>query len=38
MINETSCLTSCLMSQMDAVLGGDIDEFVVGYHRWKAAQ
>ena len=23
---------------VDAVLGGDIDEFVVGYHRWKAAQ
>ena len=23
---------------VDAVLGGDIDEFVIGYHRWKAAQ
>jgi peptide chain release factor 2 len=20
---------------VDAVLGGDIDEFVVGYHRWR---
>ena len=23
---------------VDAVLGGEIDEFVIGYHRWKAAQ
>lgn len=23
---------------VDAVLGGDLDEFVIGYHRWKAAQ
>ncbi len=23
---------------VDAVLGGDIDEFVVGYHKWKASQ
>ncbi|MBR0404892.1 MAG: peptide chain release factor 2 [Eggerthellaceae bacterium] len=23
---------------VDAVLGGDIDEFVVGYHKWNAAQ
>ena len=23
---------------VDAVLGGDIEEFVLGYHRWKAAQ
>lgn len=23
---------------VDAVLDGDIDEFVIGYHRWKAAQ
>lgn len=23
---------------VDAVLGGEIDEFVVGYHKWKAAQ
>ena len=23
---------------VDAVLGGDIDQFVVGYHKWKASQ
>ena len=23
---------------VDAVLGGEIEEFVIGYHRWKAAQ
>lgn len=23
---------------VDAVLGGDIDEFVVGYHRWRVGQ
>lgn len=23
---------------VDAVLDGDIDEFVIGYHRWKASQ
>lgn len=23
---------------VDAVLGGDIDEFVVGYHRWRVSQ
>ena len=23
---------------VDAVLGGEIDEFVIGYHHWKAAQ
>ena len=23
---------------VDAVLSGDIDEFVIGYHRWKASQ
>ncbi len=23
---------------VDAVLGGDIEEFVLGYHRWRAAQ
>ncbi len=23
---------------VDAVLGGDIDEFVIGYHKWKASQ
>jgi peptide chain release factor 2 len=25
-------------SNVDNVLDGDIDEFVIGYHRWKAAQ
>lgn len=25
-------------SNVDAVLDGDIEEFVVGYHRWQAAQ
>ena len=25
-------------SNVDAVLDGDIDEFVVGYHRWRVAQ
>ena len=25
-------------SNVDAVLAGDIDEFVVGYHKWKASQ
>lgn len=25
-------------SNVDAVLDGDIEEFVVGYHRWKASQ
>ena len=23
---------------VDAVLGGDLDEFVIGYHRWRVAQ
>lgn len=23
---------------VDAVLGGDIDEFVIGFHKWKASQ
>lgn len=23
---------------VDAVLGGEIDEFVIGYHKWKASQ
>ena len=23
---------------VDAVLGGDIDQFVIGYHKWKASQ
>ena len=22
---------------VDAVLGGDIDEFVVGYHKWRVS-
>ncbi len=25
-------------SNVDAALDGDIDEFVIGYHRWKASQ
>ena len=25
-------------SNVDAVLDGDIDEFVVGYHRWRVSQ
>ena len=23
---------------VDAVLGGDIEEFVIAYHKWRAAQ
>lgn len=25
-------------SNVDAVLGGDLDEFVVGYHKWRVSQ
>ena len=25
-------------SNVDAVLGGDLDEFVIGYHRWRVSQ
>ena len=25
-------------SNVDAVLDGDIDEFVIGYHRWRVSQ
>ena len=25
-------------SNVDAALDGDIDQFVIGYHRWKASQ
>jgi len=30
--------TSIETGNVDAVLGGDIDEFVVGYHRWRVQQ
>jgi peptide chain release factor 2 len=23
---------------VEAVLGGDIEQFVIGYHKWKASQ
>ena len=25
-------------SNVDAVLGGDLDEFVIGYHKWRVSQ